>query len=340
MSFKKYDNQSWIGLKKEKTVLNVSYDKIASILNSQQNIQKSYEPELIIGVSRGGIVPATMVATNLSLPLLLISVTRGVEIVSWLSEPKTEILETLKQRKIKILLIDDIISSGQTILKTKYFLENMGFIVFLNVVFYDEKSSVVPEIGTSIDRYIKFPWEKKENTFGSIKAKEKKCVSNFHFTDETDSFGFDLDGIFAKDISQDLYDNNLEQALKYRDQLKLMPNSPKIPHHLRPHTAIITARPMLDYERTRVWLDNNHFGDIMLHCRDQIKFEHKLQGHIESKIQLINDLGISCYFESDLTQAVSISKEIPSIDVVWWNEGNPILINAHDFKINFSIYQK
>lgn len=340
MSIASYHNKNWIGYKKDKIVLNVSYDKIASILDSQQNLQRAYNPELVIGIARGGIVPASMIATNLSLPLLLVSAIRSVEQITWLSTPDEKLLETLKNRTVRILLVDDIISSGDTVRRTKKFLEKMNFKVIINVVFYDKKSIIVPDIGICAEQYIKFPWEKKENTFGSMKVKEIKGINDFHFSDESDSFGFDLDGIFAEDIPQDVYNSDLNYALKLRDALPLLETSPVIPEKVRPHTAIITARPDLDFERTRQWLDNNHFNDIPLYCRNHKEFNHTVEGHIQSKIKMINDLGISCYFESELFQAVAIALEIPSIDVSWWNYGNPILINAHTFKVDLSIYEK
>lgn len=142
MGISSYHNKNWIGFKKDKVVLNVSYDKIASILVSQQNLQRAYNPELVIGISRGGIVPASMIASNLSLPLLLISVTRGVEEITWLSPPNDAILNTLKTRQVRVLLVDDIISSGETIRKSRTFLENLGFKVVINTVFYDKKVSL------------------------------------------------------------------------------------------------------------------------------------------------------------------------------------------------------
>lgn len=338
MSTEKHNN--WIGFNKEKTVLNISYDKISSILASQQVLQKSYNPELVIGISRGGIVPASMVSSTLSLPLLLISVTRSVEEITWLSAPQKNILDTLKNRHIRVLLVDDMISSGETIFKTKKFLEKMGFEVITNVIFYDKKSAIIPDIGVCAEHYIKLPWEKKENTFGSIKVQKEKGTNEFHFSDETESFGFDLDGIFLEDISEDLYERDLSEALKKRDKLSLLATSPKILKNIRPHTAIITGRPDLDFERTRKWLNDNKFNDIPLYCRNHKKFNHTLEGKILSKIQMINDLGISCYLESEIIQAVAISIEIPTIDVVWWNNGKPNMINAHNFKINFADYQK
>jgi hypothetical protein len=158
MSVANYHNKNWIGFKKDKVVLNVSYDKIASIIDSQQNLQRAYNPELIIGIARGGIVPSTMIATNLSLPLFLISVTRSVQEITWLSKPDENLLQTLKNRPIRVLLVDDIISSGETIRRTKKHLEQMGFKVIINVIFYDKKSIIVPDIGLCAEQYIKFPW--------------------------------------------------------------------------------------------------------------------------------------------------------------------------------------
>ena len=80
----------------------------------------------------------------------------------------------------------------------------------------------------------------------------------------------------------------LSYALKLRDALPLLDTSPEIPVVLRPHTAIITARPDLDFERTRKWLDLNNFTDIPLFCRNHKEFNHTLEDKIQSKIKIIN----------------------------------------------------
>ena len=192
MGLSNYQNKNWIGFKKDKVVLNISYDKIASILVSQQNLQRAYNPELVIGISRGGIVPASMIASNLSLPLLLISVTRGVEETTWLSPPNDEILNTLKSRKIRVLLVDDIVSSGETIRKSRKFLENLGFKVIVNTIFYDKKYANLKEAFQDLQNiYVFLAKSKLRVTVKDSSFRDKYMTSVFFSKDTKDV----LDGL-------------------------------------------------------------------------------------------------------------------------------------------------
>lgn len=320
---------NWIGFEKNKRVINLSYDKIGNILSSQMPEQKKYNPDCVIAIARGGIVPATMISTNLSIPLYILSVTRGVNEASWLSKPTEDFLLSSKTA----LLVDDIVSSGTSIKKAKTFLSQYDIKVVVNSVFYDVSTPEVPEIGLEANDYIKFPWEKKENSLISLQSrKENNNSMEFHFSHEEDYFGFDLDGIFTPDMPDEYYLNDLEYALRLRDNFLLLPSAPKFIKDIEKNTVIITGRPDLDYERTLNWLHNNNYN-LPLYCRDHKVYGHSRSEMILSKIKHINDLGITCYFESDVFQSVEIAKSIPTIDVIWWNNGNPVKINAYDYNL-------
>ncbi|MEX8517289.1 MAG: phosphoribosyltransferase family protein [Leptothrix sp. (in: b-proteobacteria)] len=322
------DTDTWIGYKKDKIINNLSYEKISNIILAQEPQQKQLDPGLVVGIARGGIVPATMVATNLSLPMSVLSITRGIDDVSWLHAPSQEFLDQIKCDNKSILLVDDIMSSGRSISKAKAFLSRLGLKVFANVVFYDQHCPITPDIGLSTKAYIKFPWERKENTPGSIAAKSADLNENFRFSQEVDFHGFDLDGVFTADLHPDVYAEDLQIALDIRDNQPLLPNAPNIPPELRSDCAIITGRPQSDHQRTLDWLNKNGLHNITLYCRDQDRFDHTTAGAIQSKIEFINSIGVSKYIESELQQAIAIATAIPSIELIWWNDGQPVTIHA------------
>ena len=252
----------WIGFRKTGRIINLSYDKIAAILHSQVPRQHGFRPDFVVGIARGGILPASIVASNLRVPLYLIQVTRGSAPVSWTYAPGE--VASSSARRPRALLVDDIASSGQTLLKAKGFLESAGMIVCTNTVFYDQRTALRPDIGSLALDYVRFPWERRENTPGSMQKKRAGSADAFHFLDEEDFFGFDLDGVFLDDVPAETYARQLEAALSMRDALQLLESSPRIALSMRKRAAIVTGRPQMDYDRTRQWLDRYGMHDIAL----------------------------------------------------------------------------
>lgn len=73
-----------------------------------------YEPELIVGIARGGLVPAVMFSHALNIPL---------EVLYWstrdFQQSRLDQLKFLAGLNKKILLVDDLVDSGKTIIQIK-----------------------------------------------------------------------------------------------------------------------------------------------------------------------------------------------------------------------------
>lgn len=311
--------ETWKGDEPNKSVMAISYEKVANILAAQEPRQKAVGAEVVVAVARGGITPASMVATNLALPMLIISVTRGVAEVRWMCPPD----EAMKNRlasgeKIKALVVDDILSSGNSMRKAREFLEAEGFATFVNVIFYDEKCGFVPEVGELAHRYVKFPWERREDTPGSKVARGAGSGETFHFEDESEFYGYSLEGIFTKESNDDFSVSDMTYAMNQRDIGEKNEKAPSVPTESRGDYVLLSSRPDSDSERLRAWADDCGLEGVLVRCRDAARWDSGLIGAVGSKIEAIERMGVSRYFESDLRQAVEIAKALPAIDVIWW----------------------
>ena len=120
----------------------------------------NWRPDYIVGLTRGGNIPATIISNMLNIPCEAMKVSfRNDDRVDkdfWLSE--------LVQEK-NILIVDDINDTGNTLadIKKKFncFIKNIKFAVLIN-----NKSSLfeVDYYGSEIDKnidnsWIVFPWE-------------------------------------------------------------------------------------------------------------------------------------------------------------------------------------
>ena len=86
-------------------------DGIESIAN--QIKESSYEPDYIVGVVRGGSVPAVYLSHQLKIPVVMVAWNTRDD-TEWGNESNTWIPEDILAGK-KILVVDDIVDGGETI---------------------------------------------------------------------------------------------------------------------------------------------------------------------------------------------------------------------------------
>ena len=135
-------------------------DKIVSKLESKIKFSK-FQPDLLIGVARDGLIPAKLINDRFSdIDLKIVACKRYYNGFSR-ETPKiqTEMLEDIKSKKI--LLIDDVEDNGITIQNIKEKLFEIGALEVKSVVLYSRaKKSNADFIGVSGRNFAIFQWNK------------------------------------------------------------------------------------------------------------------------------------------------------------------------------------
>jgi len=158
---------------------NQIYDML--IDQAQEIKQISFKPDIIVGISRGGLVPARILTDLLETPQ---STTIGIEFYVGIAQ--RGLRPILKQPLVipvdgkKVLLVDDISDSGQSLKLAKdYLLEKRTSEVRVATLYVRTSSLVKPDFfEKESDCWIVFPWEIKETLRKVMKKYEGKRAVN------------------------------------------------------------------------------------------------------------------------------------------------------------------
>lgn len=151
------------------------------IEQSEKIRQTHYQPDLIIAVARGGLVPARILTDLLETPQVA---TIKIEFYKDIAEPNIQpILKqplTMEVTGKKILIVDDISDSGQSLKTAKQHLIEKGALETRIATLYAKKTTAtMPEYVEKItDCWIVFPWEIKETLRQILQKQEGKRATN------------------------------------------------------------------------------------------------------------------------------------------------------------------
>lgn len=115
--------------------------------------------DMIVGITRGGVVPARMLSSLLNIPkMACISVEKqegGRKVI-------TEILEDLTGKTI--LLVEDMLETGRSLMMAKNYLESKGAQVKTACLYTMAMSEIKPDYFLKeVEGVTEFPWEGLEN---------------------------------------------------------------------------------------------------------------------------------------------------------------------------------
>ncbi|MEA1993254.1 MAG: phosphoribosyltransferase family protein [Euryarchaeota archaeon] len=127
-------------------------------------ISKEYSPDLLIGISRGGLPPAVRFSHISELPLRVMGFKFYNAPGKTEERPEITIPLTANIETKRVLIIDDVADTGETLVAVKEYLERKNPA--------DIKVAVIAKKSTSIfdpdyyimftDKWIVFPWEKMQ----------------------------------------------------------------------------------------------------------------------------------------------------------------------------------
>ena len=284
----------------------ISYDHAERLITALIDRVLAWGPEAVVGIARGGLVPATMAACNLALPLFMIEWDQESGVVRWVGRAPAA--------TCRILLVDDACSTGATMAAVRSAVLGWGYACASLTVFHDpDTTAYVPDFSHPMRELFRFPWERGEAT-PMARARRAAGVPT-KLTTERPFFGLDLDGVFLPDIPRMGYEGDLAAALHRRQALApfavLPPFSPE-------RAVVITGRPECDRADTEAWLRHWGFRALKLECRpDGVGAD--LPSVARYKAMTATRWGCTNFIESEPEQAIRIAALAPHLVVSWWS---------------------
>ena len=159
-----YDYENRVG------ILPISWEDFHGLCKGLALAVAPFEPEIILPIGRAGYYPGTLLAHMLQVELYPVRLSRRVRDVvtysspQWLMEPPPIV------RDRRVLIVDEISSSGETITMVKHKVEALGARAVKSAVLYAHSWGVsVPDyIGLISDALLVNPWDReilKDGTF-------------------------------------------------------------------------------------------------------------------------------------------------------------------------------
>lgn len=136
------------------------------LLKLAEAVRKSgFEPDLIVGVSRGGWIPARIMSDLLETPKLAnVTAEFYVGVAETKREPTITQPVSLPVKGAKVLVVDDVADTGESLKVVNSHLKNQGASeIKIATIYYKPWSVIVPHCYEKETRcWIVFPWERKE----------------------------------------------------------------------------------------------------------------------------------------------------------------------------------
>jgi hypoxanthine phosphoribosyltransferase len=136
------------------------------LLKLAEAVRKSgFEPDVIVGVSRGGWIPARIMSDLLETPKLAnVTAEFYVGVTETKREPTITQPVSVSVKDKKVLVVDDVADTGESLKLVNSHLKNQGASeIKIATIYYKPWSVIVPHCYEKETRcWIVFPWEQKE----------------------------------------------------------------------------------------------------------------------------------------------------------------------------------
>ncbi len=189
-----------------------TWDQIyGSLLNLAEAVKKSrFEPDLIVGVSRGGWIPARIMSDLLENPnLATLTAEFYVGIAETRKEPSITQPISVPVEGKKVLVVDDLADTGKSLKPVTSHLKNQGASeVRTATIYYKPWSTTVPDYYEKESRFwIVFPWEQKETVKKFIEKLRTEGRTVEEAKEKLISLGLDRKRVeqFTKEITGEEY---------------------------------------------------------------------------------------------------------------------------------------
>ena len=295
----------WKGLEAGRKPVFLGYDQTERLIAALLDRVVQWHPDAVAGIARGGLVPATMAAGILALPLSMVGFDRATGLTQWIGAPP---------EGRRMLLVDDGCSSGRTMWAVRRALIQEGRECLTLAVVHDpEVTSYVPDLSHAMRSLWRFPWERGEATPAG-RAHRASGAGPDRAT-ELPFYGLDLDGVFLPDVPDAAYEASIAEAIAQRHALEPFA---QLPFFAPDRAVVITGRPDSDRKHTQAWLARWGHGTLPLECRP-LDVAHTPELVARFKADTATRWGCTHFVESDAEQALRIAAHAPHLVVSWWS---------------------
>jgi len=122
-----------------------------------------FQPEVIVPVGRGGYYPGALLAHLLQVEIYPVRVSRRINNIVKYKEPQWFVTPPAEIARHRVVVVDEICDSGETIIKVKEKCLALGASMVKSVVLYSHSKAVhVPDyIGIITDELLLNPWDRE-----------------------------------------------------------------------------------------------------------------------------------------------------------------------------------
>lgn len=155
--------QNYYDYSSRKGVRPISWEDFHGLCKALALAASRFQPEIILPIGRGGYYPGTLLAHLLQIEVFPVRVSRRVNDMvkhshpQWIMEPPAGIAQR------RVLVVDEICDSGETILIVKQKALTLGASLVKSAVLYAHTKAVgVPDyIGIITDELLLNPWDRE-----------------------------------------------------------------------------------------------------------------------------------------------------------------------------------
>jgi len=143
-------------LSESKCIINYPWNKIDELVKEVANRATSFKPTHIVGITRGGLIPAVMLSHSFDLPMETLG-------VSFRDNRATHHTKFKPIDNARYLIVDDINDSGTTFKVVSDIFRNRRLTFATSALINKEKSGFNVDFYGEMfyhDDWINFPWEK------------------------------------------------------------------------------------------------------------------------------------------------------------------------------------
>jgi hypothetical protein len=154
----------------EQGIRPVSWNDFYAVCKGLALAISHYDPEIILGVARGGLYPGTLLAHMLQREFFPIRLTRRVNDVKMLEHPVWLIKPTVSIHRLRVLIVDEFSGTGETLQMAREEVLKLGASQARSAVLYSQPAGQdIPDyIGVITDELILNPWDREILRYGEF----------------------------------------------------------------------------------------------------------------------------------------------------------------------------